>query len=195
MPTQQDIYGKIEAGKVIEFPVTVPIIEARGHTVYQYSPVCFEAAPSYHAPTEKLAQTLKVVNNVIHVSYMKQPKALEEILNSFRISPVQRKLIQEIDGTTQRVIQTLIEHMVENQINRLGAQRGYSTINNALSRYTNSSVDTFKKEAAFIQAALDAAWTNLIAYMQDVQSGQRPVPVTVAEVEAVLAIPTWADFK
>ena len=38
MPTQQDIYGKIEAGKVIEFPVTIPIIEARGHTVYQYSP-------------------------------------------------------------------------------------------------------------------------------------------------------------
>ena len=88
MPTQKDVYGKIEAGKVIEFPVTVPIIEARGHTVYQYSPAVFDQAPSYHAPTEKLSQALKVINNVIHVSYIKQPKALEEILNSFRVSPV-----------------------------------------------------------------------------------------------------------
>jgi len=195
MPIQKDVYGKIEAGKVIEFPVTVPIIEARGHTVFQYSPAVFEAAPSYHAPTETLTQTLKVVNNVIHVSYMKQPKALEEILNSFRVSPVQRKLIQEIDASTQRVVEALVERYVENQINRLGAQRGYSTINNALSRYTNSSVQTFKKEAAFIQAALDTAWTNLIAFMQDVKSGHRPVPVSMAEIEAVLAIPTWADFK
>ncbi len=191
---QKDIYGKVDNGIVIEFPVTVDIILNRGHSVHDYTPVTFVTAPYYDTTRQKLTRGVSVRNGRIYVEFTLTSLSLNEVLQSFK-TDAGVKAISEIDTGLIEYVRSLLSNHVEVCLDRLCNLRDYSSLNNALARYRNSTIEAFKKESDYLQLCLDNAWKAMGAYQTSLLTGKIPLPTSIDEVDAVVKIPkNWDNF-
>ena len=192
---QNDIYAAVDQGKVVEFPVTVDIILARGHTVHQYFPVVFDQVPSYSAATSQLANVFVIENNQVRVKYEVRPFTLAQVLSSLKSDDGIMPRFSDLDPALVGYIQSMVSNYVESKVSRLAAERGYLSLNNVLGRYTASTNMKYRKEAMFIQATLDNCWDNLEVYFEKLKGEALPVPSSVSDIDRVIGELTWNNFQ
>lgn len=193
---QEDLYGKVENGVIVEFPVTVSVIKARGHSLFNYNPVKFNYKPGYDDGIGKLATNLSIKDGHIVVDYSVTPLTLAEVLASFRINETTVKQYADIPMSVNAYTQSLLKNLVETKINQLANQRDFDSFDSAISRYSNSSDPKLKKEAAYLNQVLTEAWRSLATLNANLKSNAVALPPTVEAVEAYLGIPTnWNKFE
>lgn len=191
---QNDIYAAVDQGKVIEFPVTVDIILARGHTVHQYFPVVFDKVPSYSAATSQLVNVFSIEPNQVRVKYEVKPFTLTQVLGSMKSENGAMPRFSDLDPAVVGYIQSMVSNYVEGKVSRLAAERGYLSLNNVLGRYTASTNEKYRKEAMYIQSTLDSCWDKLEAYFEKLKGEVLPVPSSVADIDQVIGELTWNNF-
>jgi hypothetical protein len=192
--TQDNVYAKVEGGVVVEFPVSVDTILARGHSVFQYHRVQFNNKPYFSPETSTLTQQFQVTGNRVIVAYITQDFSLQELLTSFKKSDGKAKFISDISPNAITVAKSLISNYIEGKISNLARQRGYVSLNNILGRYSNSNNPNYKAEAAYIQKCLDDSWANLEQYFTNIITNQAPVPTSMEEIDAVVGTFSWDNM-
>lgn len=191
---QKDIYGKVTNGVIVEFPVTVDIILNRGHNVNDYCLAVFSTEPNYNRACQKLQRKIVTRQGKIYVEFEIQPRSLSEVLSSFKTKDGVVD-IKDVEFSLIVYTKSLLTNHAEESLDRLCNLRGYSSLNNALARYRDSSIEAFKKESDYLQACLDNAWKVLIAYQAEMMAGKAPLPTSIEDLDAVLNIPkNWDDF-
>lgn len=185
-------YCRVLAGKVTEYPVSLSTIERRGHPVSWYRPtVLIEVKPEGRNDVQYTEYT--VGDSVVTVTRKYRSFTAEEVFVLFKQPDGSVKQIEEINPEDMSFACRLITDYFESKIDALGKARGYDSINNVLSRYMNSSIQTYKAEAEFIQRAIDTTWAQLEQYMMDLQTKQLPLPANMAQVEAAVRVPNWGE--
>lgn len=186
-------YGRVEKGNVVEFPVTMEAIRARGHRIWQYSPVVYAKVPAHDPRSQKIeAMVAWDPVGVISVTYAVIELSLAELLAALKNENGSVKTLGELSVPLIEKIKDTISDYAESKVEALCISKGYKSLNNILGRYTNSSNVAFAAEASFIQTTLDTAWENLIAYYKDIEAGSVPLPTTLEEIDKITNIPaTW----
>lgn len=192
---QNDIYAAVDQGRVIEFPVTVDIILARGHTVHQYFPVVFDQVPSYSAATSRLENIFVIEPNRVRLKYEVRPFTLPQVLSSLKSTDGSMPRFSDLDPALVGYIQSMVSNYVEGKVSRLAAERGYLSLNNVLGRYTASTNAKYRKEAMYIQSTLDSCWDKLEAYFEKLKGEALPMPSSVADIDRVIGELTWDNFQ
>lgn len=190
MLNKANTYGKVENGRVVEFPVTTEIILARGHRLHQYSPVVFEDKPAYDPRYQKLTTTLSVANGRILVKQVASNMTTAELLAALKNADGTVAKIGDLSPAVVSIIKTSVANYVESRISALCLARGYSSIDRVLGGYANSSEPSFKADAEFIQTVIDRAWRNLIPYFASLEAGAAELPTTLEEILKISEIPT-----
>lgn len=190
MENNAKVYGKIENDKVVEFPVTAEVIVARGHRLRQYSPVIFDAKPTYDPRYQKLAGQMKVDAGVIKVGYTVISMSTEELLSSLKNADGSVKTIGELSPQIVALIRTSVANYVESRIEMLCKSHGYTSMDRLLGSYSNSTEPQYKNDAAFIQGILDKAWKNLTAYYKDLEEGTQQLPTSLEDILRISEVPT-----
>lgn len=191
---QKDIYGKVTDGVIVEFPVTVDIILNRGHNVNDYCLSVFATEPNYNRACQKLQRKISVRNGKIYVDFEITPRSLAEVLAGFKTKDGVMD-IKDVEFSLMVYTKSLFTNYVEDSLDKLCNLRGYTSLNNILARYRNSSIESFKKESDYLQVCLDNAWKVMTVYQADLMTGKQPLPTSIDELDAVLNIPkNWDDF-
>lgn len=192
MENNTKVYGKIEGGQVVEFPVTAEVIVARGHRLHQYSPVVYGEKPTYDPRYQKLSGSLVIEGGVIKVSYTVASMTTEELLASLKNADGTVKTIGELSPQIVALIRTSVANYVESRIEMLCKSHGYTSMDRLLGSYSNSTESQYKNDAAFIQGILDKAWKNLTAYYQALAEGTQPLPTSVEDILRISEVPaSW----
>ena len=192
--SETPLYAKVEDGVVIEFPVTLDVIKNRGHAVFQYVQVSFDTPAYYNRDIERLGVRLDVEGNRVIARQVKIALTAEELFTSFKDTEGNPRDVETLSTEAINTAKTYIINYAETKVDQLVQQRGYSSLTNILSRYTNSTNEKYRKEALFAQKVLDDAWGELEAYFEKILTKQADVPTSFEDVDAILKLPTWADF-
>ena len=90
----------------------------------------------------------------------------------------------------QKNISEAIVHATQSRLDAFARTRNYDGILSACT-YASSSIPKFAQEGAYCVQMRDQTWAALYAFMAEVQAGTKPMPTTVAEVDALLPTLTW----
>lgn len=195
------VYARLEDGELKEYPVLGLHIKNRGQPVDWYVEVQFAdkpEVPPFHnleeivTPSRDLGGKLRV-----NVTYRVTPTSLQDILNTLRQPgsipgmPGDQPLpISEIPIATVQRVAYLATVLAQEKLDAFAATENYDGLLSAVS-YRGSSVAKFDAEGHRAFALRDQMWLSLYDYLGKVQSGQVPVPLTVAEIEAQFPALTW----
>jgi hypothetical protein len=194
----QDLFARLEDGKIVEYPVYRLHIQNRSHPIKWYTPVVEvnkPEVPDYHY----LLPTLSVEDGVVKVTYEVKPYDLAQLLakvNGFSMDMPGQKgvFINQIDPGLAAKIVELTSNYAEAKLEAFIATRGYDSLNNLLSRYKDSSVEKFKAEANHVQGLLDALWGRLMAYYGEINTGAKPIPKHLTEIDQVIGEFDWGNL-
>jgi len=187
-------FCRVIAGKVTDFPVTRQVINNRNHPVEWYTPVVItEETSDGRKDIQYVSFEIKPTHVVAVTKW--RPYNIDEVFVLFKNADGTLKTISEIKSEDTKFALSVIANHFEGKVDELGRQRGYDSINNALSRYMNSSNDVFRNEVRFIQQALDNTWSGLLSFMARVQSGELPLPRNVNDVQSHVPVITWDDYN
>jgi hypothetical protein len=87
-------------------------------------------------------------------------------------------------------IKTSITSDTQQRLDTFASTRGYDGILSACT-YATSTIDKFKIEGQYCVNMRDATWMVLYSIMADVQAGNRPMPMSYADVESELPDLEW----
>jgi len=194
----QDVFARVENGQIVEYPVYRLHIENRSHPVEWYTPVVEvnkPEVPEFHY----LTPTLTLKDGVVNVTYSVKAFDLSQLLARVNSSVMDlpgksEVFISQIDPKLADRIVNLTTNYAEGKLEAFIATRGYDSLNNLLSRYKDSSVAKFKLEANHVQGLLDALWSRLLAYYGEINTGVKPIPMSLSEIDAVIGEFTWGDL-
>ena len=188
-----EIFASVRDGRIVEFPVTLEIIQTRGHTPFNYTPVVFGSKPSYNSQIARLSQDAKLSDGVVKVFYNVVNLTLAELLATFKKTKTTALDLSELSEIQLSTAQTLVINHAEAKVEALANRRGYNSIDTALGRYSLSSSPKYRSESDFIRAALDKAWADAEDYFAKIVARQLPVPTSVEEVDAVIVVADWPE--
>lgn len=192
-----EVYARVEDRRIVEYPVYGIHITNRAHPFEWYQKVIFNpkpATPEFHYLQEV---PILQINNEVHVTYVPVAMTLRDLLAVIYPQTVagdnvevEAVAISTIDENLVNRIVELVRQHVQRLLDDFAKQRGYDSIVSAVS-YANSSVQQFANEGQRALQKRDEAWTNMYAYIAEVKAGSKPVPKTIAEIEAELPALTW----
>lgn len=108
--------------------------------------------------------------------------------NPFHWSPV--KTPEQIAAETAARVQAEIAAEAQRRLDAFAKTRGYEGILAACT-YATSAVPQWQAEGQACVNLRDAMWAALYEIMADVQSGARPLPAGIADLEAELPTLEW----
>lgn len=200
MTSSNKIYARVQGTQIIEYPVTYEEIKARNHPMAWYLPVVITGSSHLEYIGYVLSTEISVDRKagVVNCIYTQRPMTLDEILASFIVSKqgdvVTAKKVSEIPAGLLNDAFEKISAYAEDQLNSVVKQK-YDSIDVLLARYSNSNNEVWRKEAAFIQSALEKLWSDLIEYYANIRAGVVEVPTSIAIVTQAYEIPSWDDLK
>jgi hypothetical protein len=151
------------------FPATITseMIADFGHSVLVYptQPTAITGAKIIDAGTIKVGDEYQVDWHV--VSETPEDTAA-------RVAEVQRVIVEQVQARLDAFAQT----------------RNYDGILSAAT-YATSAVPKFAAEGAYAVQARDAMWSALYTILAEVQAETRPMPTSIADIEADLPTLTW----
>lgn len=191
-----DVFARVLDDKIIEFPVLRSHIVARGHPITMYVPVVDSPVeiPDFHYDIESPFYE----NGVVRINHEILPYSLQDMLSQIYAASFGADMLTSVPvyakdvraGTLDYVI-SLVDALYEAKLDAFAKERGYNSLNNLLSRYSNSSNSSFKADAEHAQSVLDSTWEKLAALLETVSSGASPVPRSVSEIEAYVGELLW----
>jgi hypothetical protein len=200
----QQAYGRIENGKIVEYPVYENHIKRRGHPMDWYVPVVALEVPTYDARIQSIQETLTITGKYIVASYSVVSLSVDAILDKLyypngRFNPTNpAEQVEPATVTIASVDPVVLNHVVEQVSSAVGkdldafvATRNYDDMRSCAT-YLNSSIATFAAEAATAVGLRDTTYTNLYTYLAEVQAGTKPVPQNLAEIKANLPVLAWS---
>ena len=87
-------------------------------------------------------------------------------------------------------IKTSITSDTQQRLDAFASTRGYDGIHSAVS-YAGDPNPTFDAEGVYCRIARSTTWAKLYSIMADVQAGNRPMPMSYADVESELPDLEW----
>jgi len=189
-----NIYAKVENGKIVEYPIYSNHIRNRSHPVDWYTLCVFDAKPQI-TKYQYLTEDYEILDNLIKVHYVIKDMTLKEVLNLFKdpASDIMMPSPLPISSLTAEDIakvQELASIEVQNLLDEFARTRGYDDIKSAVT-YLNSTNTVYSTEATTAMNLRDNCWSALETYLTDVQAGTKPVPLTVEEIISVLPPLVW----
>jgi hypothetical protein len=109
-------------------------------------------------------------------------------LNNQNLTP---PVASTIDPGLAAAIQTQVENQVQSLLDSFAQQKGYTNMA-SLAGYYNSSVPTFKEEAAVAVAIRDTTWASLYTFLAKIQAGTVPFIKSFQDIVAALPIMSWS---
>lgn len=97
---------------------------------------------------------------------------------------------QPIDQPTQQQITADFSTAIQKRLDDFAKTRNYDGILSACT-YAASTVPKFLAEGQYCVQARDATWAAAYAILEEVTTGQRPVPGSIADFEADLPPLIW----
>lgn len=93
-------------------------------------------------------------------------------------------------GPSSQAIEALLSSAIQQRLDAFARQRSYDGILSACT-YVMSGLAKFKAEAQACVNLRDATWSAAYAILAEVQAGTRPMPTSIADIEADLPALTW----
>ena len=191
------VYARVQGNRVIEYPVTSATIEQRGHSFAQYHVVVEEPITLSNEAGMFIDTSMVIENQTVRIKHTYLEKTLEELIFFFRKAFENGAWVPfnyaDIPAGEIKAFQKKLGQAATDALNTVVKER-YDSLDALLSRYSNSSNPVWKKEAAFMQAALDGLWTNLLKYFQELASEQRPLPISLEDITYLVKAPSWSDM-
>jgi hypothetical protein len=194
------IYGKVENGKIVEYPVFEEHIRNRSHPFAWYTEVVYDTEPTV-AIDEYAKEVLTVGKDVINCSYTVEKMSLQALLalaNRGNNAPLgidnsgSKILVKDIDPLLVESIISKVLDYASTKLEYFVKLRGYDSVLSAIS-YKDSLVDQYKSEANQVITMRDTLWSTLITYSTDIKSGKVDFPVSTLDVDKVIGKFTFVD--
>lgn len=96
----------------------------------------------------------------------------------------------EKNAPTQDQIIALITAQIQDRLDAFARTRNYDNILSACT-YATSTVPKFAAEGQYCVDARDATWSAAYEMLTEVEQGTRPVPSSIADIEAELPALEW----
>jgi len=196
------VYCRVINGAIVEYPVYPEYITARGDPLSFYTLVQDVSKPAV-GPYQYLSGYPRLLGNQAFMEYTVNDIPLQQLLaqawgvpnlsplpglNNQNLTP---PVASSIDPGLVAAIQTQVENQVQNLLDSFAQQKGYTNMA-SLAGYYNSTVPTFKEEAAVGIAVRDATWSSLYTFLAEVQAGAKPFIKSFQDVMAILPIMSWS---
>lgn len=193
-----DLFARVEEGKIVEFPVYRLHIVNRAHPFSWYLPVQESEKPAL-PDFSRYEQTLTVYPDYVGAVYTVVPLTLAELLASIRRrpsfftpggteNPVPK--YEEIDEALATHIKNEIANYGHAKLDEFAKTRGYNTLESLIS-YRGDPTASLATEAERGFLLRSQTWAALLGYFEAIQTDAKPVPTTLAEIDAVLPELTW----
>lgn len=171
-----DLYARVIDGAIVEYPIYLEHIKARGLPEFWFVKCDLEEKPqldefSYAVQVPRVENPTKVV-----IGWKIQQFGLEQLLRKLptnpdtqspRRRPVNLTVTEPPSEAMIAKIKTLTEEYVEAQLDRFAQSRGYKDIERAVS-YIGDKNPTWDAEGKFCRDLRSDTWTQLQAYFSDV---------------------------
>lgn len=198
-----DLFARVKDGAIVEFPVYRLHIHNRAHPLSWYTPVIESPKPEL-PPFHYYDQQLTVAVGHVKATYSVKAYTLAELLSQLRpFSPIPGEplppvpAIADLDPALVARIYGLASDYLTDKLVAFAATRNYGTPTvdafTSLLTYLTSTVAKFKAEAERGQLLRDTAWSNMIAYFDQVMAGTLPVPTSISTIDALIPQMTWPD--
>lgn len=184
------LYCRVDLGHVVEYPVTLEVIQKRKHPLSWYTPTTLNVEETLgRADVQEVTHDIQ--HGVVVITKKHRPFILEELLASFNTPTGTPRPIGTISEGDIAFAVSLAGNYFENQLQRFVKEHGYDSIDSAIGRYSNSSNPTFRKEAEFVQRCLDETWEDLLTFFKRVKEGKIAVPVKIGDIERAMRTHAW----
>lgn len=199
MTTPQTTYGRLQDGKLVEYPVFDTHIENRGHPKDWYTPVSY-LDKQEHDQFSYLREIPEVIDKTsIVVRYVVELLPLESLLQRLPkdigsiTSPNEAPSPELISEIQSRVID-----LVEQRLDAFAATRGYGNSRTSpivsASSFATSSDPKHGPEGRYCVQARDDTWNALWKYWADILKGVKGYPTSFNDVVEVLPPLKWPDL-
>lgn len=196
-----DLFAKVVNGVITEFPVYRSYIGNRGEPTDWYIRVEDLPKPTDVPRFHYLAQNVYFKDGRVFREFVVTPTSLKDLLASLVVKSsdgvAKAADIHSLDAETIQRVYNLVSDYVTQKFSDWAKTRGYGIGATdsfvSLSTYAFSANTKLQGEAKQALALRDTAWANLLAYFGDVSTGTKPVPMTLAEIDALIPPMKWPD--
>lgn len=202
MEQDKKVFGRVEDGKIVEYPVYEEHILVRGHPFEWYTPCIFEGKPTDIPQYYFAREAQRIVGDQIVVSYVVEPMGISQLINTLwggdpnrPLMPNETELVSpalaDIDPLLLKAIETAAKDLIQAKLDTFAATRGYDGILSAAS-YVSSTNTGYAADGQRAVNRRDATWDAANTFFNNVLSGQAPMIKSFTDVEAVLPELTWS---
>lgn len=110
--------------------------------------------------------------------------------DSIQITDAEYKRLSEPPPPTLEQMEAQFTAAIQQRLDDFARTRNYDNILSACT-YATSNVPKFHAEGQACVTLRDATWAAAYAIMVDVQAGKRPMPSSLADIEADLPAAVW----
>lgn len=195
-------YAKVKDGKIVEYPVYIEQIKARGLPETWYTKCTVDPKPETDDFT--YAYQVPVIQDTggVRVTWKTDALSLESLLRMLPINPdsprakTPRQPNKENNKPPSEAmitkIKALTEDRVQAELDKFANQRGYSDMERAIS-YIGDKNLTWSKEGKLCRDLRSDTWVALQAYFNDVTATPqvKPYPNTWRDIAVNLPALTW----
>jgi len=188
------VFARIQNDEIVEYPVSLLHITNRAHPIDWYVECIFDTKPTI--PAFHYAVEVPVIeDNKVRVSYNVIAYTLEQLLNMNKSESVgfpnkAPVAIADVEPALLQRIVSLTTAYVQDKLDTFAQEKGYDSLLSATS-YKDSQVSQFVTDALKAIVARDNMWTCLHDYLNNVNAGSDPVPVTFTDITSRLPILSW----
>lgn len=170
------------------FPVTEQEIRALNPNVSfgtpfvpppKYAYVFPTPVPKYNSATETVSKTA-----------VKTSKGTYE--EAYKVSSLPQDTIAANLKAATDALKVSIVSQVQARLDNFAKTRNYDSILSAAT-YATSNVPKFRAEGQFAVDLRDSTWSALYSILADVETGKRPVPTSISDIEQLLPSLIWPN--
>lgn len=189
------IYARVVKGEVVEYPLTLQQIQARGAPMRDFSTVTFEDKPS-PGPFEKIVEKIKLVGETPVVYYELEPFDFQETLAQlwkFSISRTKKRGGHFYKFTSKEAADHLfylITEELEKRLQIFSDEKSYKNID-VLCSYVNDPFERFSEEGRKGLKARSDAWKFLVEFRENIETNKVQIPKTKEELIDLIPTFSW----
>ena len=189
------IYARVVKGEIVEYPLTLQQIQARGARMRDFSLVTFEDEPPLE-PFKKIVEKFKLTGETPVVYYELEPFDFQEILTElwkFSISRTKKRGGHFYKFTSKEAADHLfylIAEELEKRLQRFSEEKSYKNID-VLCSYINDPFERFSEEGRKGLEARSEAWKFMVEFQENLEANKIQIPKTKEELFDLIPTFSW----
>jgi len=197
----EKIYARIEEGKIVQYPVTIAMINERANPLDTYYQCYFPGEGDHPNPTlyQKIVQTPTLIGSAVYIDEKLVNRTVDEmfaLLFEMAGSVTESGELQLntalITSDLIDAFETIVKIVVQKMLDDFALTRGYDDIKSACD-YVNSKIPEYKAEAIRCIDLRDDVWHSLTTYINAVKAGTEPPPMAWSDIAVHIPPITWGD--